>query len=185
MNNVLLEIRESYQRAALGLSFRSFLLMSESASEIEPIFQELSNIVGSGDVLISNIKFQKKDSLASSLRSDAARISKLLKREKEGIESDGTTLPEIFDTVILEQELTELFVLIGLAARKSSKVWLILINNVHLIPRKELAALIAALHKCAQKTLPIMFVGSGTPETALLAASAKPYAERMFSFNNL
>jgi hypothetical protein len=46
----------------------------------------------------------------------------------------------------------------------------------------ELAALITALHRTAQRLLPIVLVGAGLPQLPGRMGSAKSYAERLFDF---
>jgi len=45
-----------------------------------------------------------------------------------------------------------------------------------------LAALISALHSCAQGRLPVTVVGAGLPQLRGMAGEAKSYAERLFDF---
>ena len=46
----------------------------------------------------------------------------------------------------------------------------------------EFRALITALHRCAQRQLPLTLIGAGLPQLRALAGEAKSYAERLFSF---
>lgn len=46
----------------------------------------------------------------------------------------------------------------------------------------EFSALIMALHKSAQKGLPLLLVGAGLPQVVGLAGRSKSYAERLFDF---
>ena len=50
------------------------------------------------------------------------------------------------------------------------------------VEERELAALIAALHRVAQRSLPVTLVGAGLPQLVVRTASAKSYAERLFTF---
>jgi hypothetical protein len=45
-----------------------------------------------------------------------------------------------------------------------------------------LAALITALHRCAQRQLPVTLVGAGLPQLVGQTGRAKSYAERLFEF---
>ena len=47
-------------------------------------------------------------------------------------------------------------------------------------PQEDFAALIVALHKISQLTLPFILFGAGLPMVAGLAGEAKSYAERLF-----
>lgn len=50
------------------------------------------------------------------------------------------------------------------------------------VPENQLAALISALHACAQNQLPIALVGAGLPHLVGNVGRAKSYAERLFHF---
>jgi hypothetical protein len=56
------------------------------------------------------------------------------------------------------------------------------IDELQYIPQDQFAALIAALHRCAQLKLPVTIVGAGLPQLRALAGEAKSYAERLFDF---
>ena len=45
-----------------------------------------------------------------------------------------------------------------------------------------MAALIQALHRCAQEQLPVTVVGAGLPQLRGRMGEAKSYAERLFDF---
>ena len=50
------------------------------------------------------------------------------------------------------------------------------------VGEEELAALITALHRMAQRLVPVVLVGAGLPQLRGQMGSAKSYAERMFDF---
>jgi hypothetical protein len=80
----------------------------------------------------------------------------------------------------LAMDLADLFVEIGQAARAAETAVVILIDEVQCLNAVDLGALIMALHKVAQRQLPILFIGAGLPQLPKLAGEAKSYAERMF-----
>lgn len=88
----------------------------------------------------------------------------------------------VADSGHLEDDLTELFVRVGEAAKEAGKAWTLLIDEVQYLTTKDLAALIVALHKTNQKALPIVFFGAGLPQVAALSGDAKSYAERLFHY---
>ncbi len=88
----------------------------------------------------------------------------------------------VADSGDLENDLTELFVRIGEAARDAKKAWTILIDEVQYLTSEDLAALIVALHKINQRALPVLFFGAGLPQVAALSGDAKSYAERLFHY---
>lgn len=88
----------------------------------------------------------------------------------------------IADRGSLQPDLTELFVAVGEAAKSEGKGVVLLLDEIQFLNRAQLEALISALHKTVQRTLPITLVGAGLPQIAELAGDAKSYAERLFVF---
>jgi hypothetical protein len=88
----------------------------------------------------------------------------------------------VADSGDLENDLPELFVRVGEAAKAAGKAWTLLIDEVQYLSASDLAALIVALHKSSQKDLPVLFFGAGLPQVAALSGDAKSYAERLFHY---
>lgn len=86
------------------------------------------------------------------------------------------------DSGILEQDLTEMFELIGNAAKLASQGWLLLIDEVQYLKEDELSAIIVAVHRTSQLGLPVLVVAAGLPQIAKLAGDAKSYSERLFLY---
>lgn len=82
----------------------------------------------------------------------------------------------------LTQDLVDLFVAVGTAAREKETGVVILLDEVQFLDKEQLGAMITALHKTVQYKLPITMVGAGLPQIAELAGDAKSYAERLFKF---
>lgn len=79
-------------------------------------------------------------------------------------------------------DLTDLFIAIGEAARKRETAVVLLIDEIQYIQKNDLGALIMAMHKIAQRQLPVLLFGGGLPQLAKLAGDAKSYAERLFDY---
>ena len=82
----------------------------------------------------------------------------------------------------LEGDLTTLFVAVGQAAKAANTVLAIFIDELQYVKQIEFAALVSALHRCAQLKLPLTVVGAGLPQLLSLAGEAKSYAERLFDY---
>lgn len=82
----------------------------------------------------------------------------------------------------LALDLTDVLVAIGEIAKERERGVAILIDEVQFLSRRQLEALIQAVHKTVQRKLPVTFVGAGLPQIAELAGDAKSYAERLFQF---
>jgi hypothetical protein len=88
----------------------------------------------------------------------------------------------VADSGDLENDLPELFVRVGEAAKAAGKAWTLLIDEVQYLSQKDLAALIVSMHKINQRELPVLFFGAGLPQVAALSGEAKSYAERLFHY---
>ncbi len=86
------------------------------------------------------------------------------------------------DSGDIENDLPELFTAVAEGARERKAAVAILIDEVQYLNRKELSALIMAMHKMQQRQLPLVFMGAGLPTLPALAGDSKSYAERLFSF---
>lgn len=88
----------------------------------------------------------------------------------------------VADSGMLDADVTDLFVALGEAARDHATGVVFLIDEIQFLTRAQLEAVIAALHKTVQRSLPITMVAAGLPQLAELAGEAKSYAERLFKF---
>lgn len=82
----------------------------------------------------------------------------------------------------LEQDLVALLESVGEAAQAERTAVVLFIDELQYVAEAELAALITALHRCAQRQLPITLIGAGLPQLAGQMGKAKSYAERLFDF---
>lgn len=82
----------------------------------------------------------------------------------------------------LPMDLTDVLVTLGEAAQEKQRGVVLLLDEVQFLSRAQLEALILALHKTVQMSLPVILVGAGLPQVAELAGDAKSYAERLFTF---
>ena len=90
--------------------------------------------------------------------------------------------PGLADSGNLDADLTALVESVGEAAREQDTALALFIDELQYVRERELAALIAALHRSAQRQLPVTLVGAGLPQLIARTASAKSYAERLFTF---
>jgi len=90
--------------------------------------------------------------------------------------------PGLADNGDLEADLTALLEEVGLAARHAQTAVVLFLDELQYIDKDQFAALISALHRCAQGNLPLTVVGAGLPQLRGLAGNAKSYAERLFDY---
>ncbi|MEQ1602509.1 MAG: AAA family ATPase [Methylophilaceae bacterium] len=124
-----------------------------------------------------------KEQAIRALRALAGFASKLkVKFNDIEVGLDYDVEPGLADNGELEGDLTALFEQVGIAAQKAKTVLVIFIDELQYISEPQLAALISALHRCAQSQLPVTVVGAGLPQLIGRMGDAKSYAERLFDF---
>jgi len=124
-----------------------------------------------------------KDTAKRGLRA-LAGFAKALKLKYHDIEVgiDFDPEPGLADNGELESDLASLFEQVALAARSAQTAIVLFIDELQYVKEEQLAALISALHGCAQGSLPLSVVGAGLPQLRGMAGEAKSYAERLFDF---
>ena len=116
-----------------------------------------------------------------------AGFAKALKVKYQDIEVsfDFDPEPGLADNGILENDLMDLLEAVGNAAKADDSALALFIDEMQYLKEDELAALLSALHRMAQRSLPVILVGAGLPQVRGLVGKAKSYAERMFEFQNI
>ena len=84
-----------------------------------------------------------------------------------------------------EEDLADLLVAVGEAARDRGVGVLFTIDELQYLSKQSLAALIVALHRVSQENLPLLVAGAGLPSLPGLAGEARSYAERLFDFREI
>ena len=72
--------------------------------------------------------------------------------------------PGLADNADLEQDLATLLETVGEAAARAGTALVLFVDKLQYVDEPQLAALITALHRCAQRKLPITLVGAGLPQ---------------------
>jgi len=129
-----------------------------------------------------------RNELAKDLAQRALRalsgFAKSLKVKYKDIEVgfDFDPEPGLADNGDLEHDLQDLLAAAGAAAQKAGTALVIFVDELQYVKEDELAALITALHRTAQRRLPVILVGAGLPQLRGRMGRAKSYAERLFDF---
>lgn len=126
-------------------------------------------------------------------RDRAQRAAGVLKSFTLTVSTDGSLtaaldidpVEGVADSGDIAQDLTDLLVALGEAARDQHTGVVFLFDEIQFLTRAHFEALIAALHKTVQRALPVTLVGAGLPQIPRLAGEAKSYAERLFVFPEL
>jgi hypothetical protein len=129
------------------------------------------------------------------LELDQGAVSRAVKRALGILKSfthtlpDGTSVsldvdavPGSADSGVLSEDMSDLLTALGEAAHDRDGGVLIAIDEVQYLDATELAAIISAIHRTVQLSLPVVLVGAGLPQLPGLAGTAKSYAERLFDF---
>ncbi len=126
---------------------------------------------------------QAKELAQRALRA-LAGFAKALKIKHADIEVgfDFDPEPGLADNGDLEHDLQALLEAAGAAAQKAGTALVMFVDELQYVEEDELAALITALHRAAQRRLPVVLVGAGLPQLRGRMGRAKSYAERLFDF---
>ncbi len=102
---------------------------------------------------------------------------------------DGLTIaagvePELglADSGLLSEDLTDLLVASGEAAAARGSGIVLAIDEAQYLTGDEMGAVIGAIHRTTQLSLPVVLVAAGLPQLRGLVGRARTYAERMFTF---
>ena len=169
-------------RALAGRPFRPMLLLGSRPHARRAFLEDLAREGESLGFLVSRIDAGEENFIGR-LLGERKRILRTLGNECQrpaempyDVETEGP---------VAELVLPELLKEAGQSLRAAGKGWLLTVNDMHRLPKKELAALIAGMHRIAQTNLPVVLLGAGLPKLARLSGDAKPYAERLFLFRPL
>jgi hypothetical protein len=129
---------------------------------------------------------QARDLATRALRA-LAGFATALKVKYDDIEVGIDLEPEpgLADNGDLEHDLQDLLEAVGAAARAGGTAMAMFVDELQYVPEEELAALITALHRVAQRGLPVILVGAGLPQLRGRMGRAKSYAERLFDFTEV
>jgi hypothetical protein len=113
-----------------------------------------------------------------------AGFAKGLKFKYQDIEVgfDFEPEPGLADNGDLEHDLQALLEVVGAAAKEAGTALVLFVDELQYVEEDQLAALITALHRAAQRRLPVVMVGAGLPQLRGRMGRAKSYAERLFDF---
>lgn len=207
-DDVLKNARTSIQRIHGGRSAKSFIFIGLRGvgktvllNEVQNIAEELGCkslhieahdgkslpeliVPGLRALLLSlNLMAKATDATRRGLRVLKSFVGSV--KVKYGDVDLGLSLPAekgVADSGDLETDLTAVFLAVGEAAKSRSKSVVITIDELQYLSDEELSALIMAVHRVAQKALPVIVVGAGLPQLVGQMGASKSYAERLFNF---
>jgi hypothetical protein len=84
-----------------------------------------------------------------------------------------------------EQDLAELLIEIGETAQSGGTGALFVIDEMQQLDHSAMAAICMGLQAVSRKNLPVALVGAGLPDLRHKLLAAKPYADRLFTYEEL
>jgi hypothetical protein len=129
----------------------------------------------------------KAKDLAQRALRGLAGFAKALKMKYQDIEVgfDFEPEPGLADNGDLEHDLQALLEAAGAAAHQAETAIAIFVDELQYVEEEQLASLITALHRTAQRQLPVVLIGAGLPQLRGRMGRAKSYAERLFDFPDI
>ena len=132
-------------------------------------------------------KLSRREAAANMARRALGALSGFVAAHKvkhEDVESilEFDSEPGLANSGDLEYDIAELMDAVGEAAKSADTCIVLMVDELQYVKEDELAALIAALHRTAQRGLPVTMVGAGLPQLRGRLGKAKTYAERLFEF---
>lgn len=127
---------------------------------------------------------ERAKNLATRALKGLAGFARALKVKYQDIEVgfDHAPEPGLADNGDLEHDLQALLEVVGAAAKAGGTALALFIDELQYVEEEQLAALITALHRTAQRSLPVVLVGAGLPQLRGQTGRARSYAERLFDF---
>ncbi len=127
---------------------------------------------------------EKAKTLAVRALRALAGFARALKVKYNDIEVglDYETEPGLADNGDLEHDLQALLEAAGAAAKAAGTALVLFVDELQYVDEDQIACLITALHRTAQRSLPVVLVGAGLPQLPGKMGRAKSYAERLFDF---
>lgn len=170
------------ERLAKSDGYRSIFIEAHEDKPLGPLIvpnlrtllYDLNRVAGAGDKVKRGLAVLR--SFVGALKVTVGEVSLGLDIEPE----KGTA-----DSGDIEIDLPHLFVAVAEAAEERKCAVALLIDEIQYFSRKELGALIMAMHKVQQRQLPLVLLGAGLPILPGLAGESKSYAERLFSFPDI
>lgn len=120
-----------------------------------------------------------------------AGLSARIRAALEHLKTITLTGPEGFGIAVdlgdadegtITQDLTDLFLQLGAAAREQGRGVAIFLDELQFVDEVHYRSLISALHRATQKELPIAVAAAALPQIPFLSGEARSYAERLFDF---
>jgi hypothetical protein len=146
--------------------------------EITPETRLLTALVNDAQHALGQLRLSAK--MKERVRAALGHLSTITLAGPEGIELSVDL--KAAGEAALTEDLTRLFVELGRIAQDKGTGVAFFLDEVQFVREDEYRALISALHRSTQKSLPIALAAAGLPQIPRLSGDARSYAERLFTF---
>ncbi|WP_290651433.1 ATP-binding protein [Aquisalimonas sp.] len=149
--------------------------------ELTPESSLIAQVARDAESTLAQLKLTSR--VAARLRDSLAHLKTIRIASPEGFELAVDLRGG--DEGQVSADLAHLLVQIGKAAQEQGRGVVLLIDDVQFAAELEYRALISALHRATQKSLPVTLAAAGLPQIPRLTGEARSYAERLFDFPTL
>ena len=146
--------------------------------ELVPDSGLVQEITRDAQSALVRLKLSKR--MTTTIREALSHLSAIKVSAAEGIEFSVDL--KRADEATISRDLSEVFLQLGRAAEAKGKGVVFLLDEVQFSAEVEFRAVISALHRATQRSLPITMAAAGLPQIPRLTGDARSYAERLFSF---
>jgi len=167
---------------AIGAGYRTVRIEAPESRSLPAILAPQLRMA-----LIDLSRAEKAKALADKALGVLAAFAAALKMTYGDIQLgvDVEPIRGIADNGDLEHDLQALLEIVGAAAQSAGTVLILFVDELQYVEEDQLASLITALHRTAQRSLPVVLIGAGLPQLTGRMGRAKSYAERLFEFPEL
>jgi hypothetical protein len=146
--------------------------------ELTPKTGLAGELARDAQIALSRLKLTRK--MLATIRSALGQLQSIKLSGPDGI---GLSIDlRRADEATLASDLTQLFLQLGQAAREAESGVVFLLDEVQFAEPSQFRAMISALHRATQRSLPITLAAAGLPQIPKLTGEARSYAERLFMF---
>jgi AAA ATPase-like protein len=163
----------TFEDMAEADGFRTSFRELDSSSSISELLAR--------DVQKTLLRLSLAKRLGDKVRLALSGLSAFTLKDPNGFEL-SVDLRKITDASMLAEDMTEIFLALGEALVSKGDGFILFLDELQFVKEHEFRALISALHRVNQKSLPISLAAAGLPNIPQLAGEARSYAERLFDF---
>lgn len=133
-------------------------------------------------VLIRMSRKEAAKSLVSKAITGLRNFVSAFKVSIQGVDFAISPDPGLADSGDISVDLPDLLTLVGEAAQEVDSGVALIFDEIQYLSEADMSALIMAIHRCTQRSLPIVLFGAGLPQLRGKMGNAKSYVERLFDF---